>query len=292
MSTTEAWTHRRLLEWTTGFLEQHGSESPRLEAELLLAEAVGCQRIELYTSFESVPADGKRDLFRELVRQRAAGTPVAYLLGRREFYSLEFHVTRDVLVPRPETEFLVVRALDLLKSHCGDRSPQVADIGTGSGNIAVSIAKHAPRAQVVAVDISSVALAVAADNVRRHKLEEQIQLIESELFDAVEQTAQFDLIVSNPPYITTAELAELPPEVADHEPRLALDGGPQGVSVIEQLIPQAAERLVVGGHLLLEVSPTTVERVAALIEADGRFERLPTVQDLSGLPRVVGARRC
>jgi release factor glutamine methyltransferase len=291
MGQTEAWTVGRLLGWTTDYLKRHGSDSPRLDAEILLAEALGCQRIELYASFQDVPAEEARTAFRELVRRRAEGTPVAYLVGYREFYSLSFRVTPDVLIPRPETEFLVMALLDLARTLPDGREVTICDVGTGSGIIAVCAAKHLPTARVLATDSSPAALEVARANVRRHDLEDRIELVASDLFAAVPAERRFDFVVSNPPYVTRAEMASLPVEVRQFEPHEALLAGERGTEVIESLIAQAAERLPPGGHLLVEINPVLDDAVQSLLVADGRFEPLPTVKDLARLPRVVQARR-
>ncbi len=180
---TDAWTVGRLLQWTTDYLKGHGSDSPRLDAEVLLAEALGCQRIELYTTFDDVPGEEARTAFRELVRRRAEGTPVAYLVGRREFYSLSFRVTPDVLIPRPETELLVIRLFDLLDARPDPAARcTIADVGTGSGIIAVCAAKHRGNIRVTAIDRSAAALAVARANAVEHGVEKRIELVESDLF--------------------------------------------------------------------------------------------------------------
>jgi release factor glutamine methyltransferase len=287
----DEWTIGRLLQWTADYLKQHGSESPRLEAEVLLAHARKCQRIELYTSFADPADDELRTRFRELVRRRAEGMPVAYLVGHREFYSLDFRVTPDVLIPRPETEFLVLTALDRMKERSADAPIAVADVGTGSGIVAICIARQSARAKVTAIDISPAALAVARDNAQRQGVAERVEFIEGDLFAGVPATQAFDLVVSNPPYISTAEMAELPREVRAYEPELALAAGDSGTSVIERLIPQAAERLNTGGSILLEISPMLQQRVELLLAADKRLELGATVKDLAGLPRVVQARR-
>jgi release factor glutamine methyltransferase len=295
----EPWTVGRLLQWTADYLKGHGSESPRLDAEVLLAEALGCQRIELYTTFEDVPGDDKRSAFRELVRRRAEGTPVAYLVGRREFYSLSFRVTPDVLIPRPETELLVVAVLDLVKAKGPESSnsqspipnPLIADVGTGSGIIAVCLAKHLPGSRVTAIDISPAALAVAEENAKKHGVAERIEFVAGDLLASVPAGRQFDVVVSNPPYVTTAELETLAPDVKKFEPHGALVAGPKGTEVIERLIPQAAERLCPGGHLLMEISPTIHDAVCSLLKNDNRFELGPTIKDLARLPRVVQARK-
>jgi release factor glutamine methyltransferase len=211
--TAETWTIGRLLTWTTDYLKQHKSDSPRLDAEVLLAHARGCPRIQLYANFEEVADDGLRARFRELVKKRAEGMPVAYLVGKREFYSLDFKVTPDVLIPRPETEHVVIAALDFIKERSGDTTT-VCDVGTGSGCIAICIAKHAATAQVTAIDISPQALAVARENAA-HGVAEKIEFVESDLFAALPAERKFDVIASNPPYITAAEYAALPAGVRD-----------------------------------------------------------------------------
>ncbi len=312
MSSAEPWTVGRLLQWTVEYLKEHGSESPRLDAEVLLAHALGCQRIQLYTSFEETPSEPSRAAFRELVRRRAEGAPVAYLVGRREFYSLSFRVTPDVLIPRPETELLVIAVLDLARSSSplptdvrsapgegqGVRAVvsaaaalAIADIGTGSGIIAVCLARHLPCCRVTAIDISPAALAVARDNAEEHGVADRIDFLESDLLAAVPAGRQFDFIVSNPPYVTAAEMEKLAADVRKFEPRSALLAGPQGTEVIARLIPQAAERLRTGGHLLMEINPALHDAVHALIQADGRLEPGPTIKDLARLPRVVQAKR-
>lgn len=291
MPQTEVWTVGRLLQWTTTYLKDHGSETPRLDAEVLLAQALGCRRIELYTRFDEVPEEVPRAAFRELVRRRAGGTPVAYLVGRREFYSLSFRVTPEVLIPRPETELLVVALLDLARSRPSAGPITIADVGTGSGIIAVCAAKHLPGCRVTAIDISPAALRLARTNAVEHGVQERIELIESDLLAAVAPGQQFDFIVSNPPYVATAELETLAPEVRGFEPHGALVAGPQGTEVVEPLICQAAERLKPGGHLLIEVSPTIHDAVQALLQSDDRLEPGPTIKDLARLPRVVQAAR-
>ncbi len=197
MSTAAPWTVGRLLQWTADFLKQRGSDSPRLDAEILLAEALGCQRIQLYTTFDEEPGEEKRTGFRELVKQRAEGTPVAYLVGRREFYSLNFKVRAGVLIPRPETELIVVTVLDLAKQlpspsgrgAGGEGFPRIADVGTGSGILAVTLAKHLPAARVAATDTSPVALEIAAENARQHGVAERIEFIKCDLLAGIDPAA-------------------------------------------------------------------------------------------------------
>ncbi len=292
MSDDGQWTIRRLLLWTTDYLRRHAADSARLDAEVLLANVLKCERIELYTSFDRVPEAEQLAAFRELVRRRAQGTPVAYLVGYREFHSLTFRVTPDVLIPRPETEFVVIALLDLVKQHRSpDRPVEIADVGTGSGVLAICAAKYVQPCRVTAVDISRPALVVARANAESHGVADSIEFVESDLLAELPADQCFDFVISNPPYVREAEYAKLSRDVREHEPRLALVGGPLGTEVTARLVPQAAQRLRQGGWLLIEVGPATAADVGGLIEADGRFDRASTIKDLNGLGRVVRARR-
>ena len=293
---SELWTVLRLLTWTTDYLKQHGSDSPRLDAEVLLAHARGCERIMLYAAFDQVVADDVRATFRDLVKRRAEGTPVAYLVGQREFYSLPLRVTPDVLIPRPETELVVVETLEAIAQSSkfqvqGSKSCEVCDVGTGSGAIAIAVAKHAPDCRVTAIDSSPAALAIARENAAAHGVSERIEFVQGDLLGGLPAEPRFAVIASNPPYVSDSEFEKLAPSVKNHEPRLALVAGPQGTEVIERLIPQAAERLLPGGWLVIELSPMIAQRVVDLIAADGHYEPATLVKDLAGLPRVVKARR-
>jgi release factor glutamine methyltransferase len=291
MSSTESWTVGRLLQWTADYLKGHGSDSPRLDAEVLLAQSLGCRRIELYTAFEQVPEEGQRSAFREMVRRRAEGMPVAYLVGRREFYSLSFRVTPDVLIPRPETELLVVTLLDLARGPPSGGPIEIADVGTGSGIIAVCAAKYISNCRVMAIDISPAALEVARENAKEHGVSERIEFLRSDLLKSVPVGKQFDFIVSNPPYVAEGEMKALAPDVRKFEPRVALLAGRKGTEVIASLLGAAAEHLRPGGHLLMEISPMIHEEVAALLATGSRYEPGPTVKDLARQPRVVQAKR-
>jgi release factor glutamine methyltransferase len=292
------WTVGRLLQWTADYLKSHGSESPRLDAEVLLAKSLGCQRIQLYTAFDNEPGEDVRAAFRELVRRRAEGAPVAYLVGHREFYSLDFRVTPDVLIPRPETELLVIALMDLAKTRpggtglaSGTHAMAIADVGTGSGIIAVCAAKHLPGCRVTAIDTSPAALEVAKSNAQKHGVVERIDFVKSDLFASVAPEKQFDFILSNPPYVATSEMQSLSPDVKNFEPHSALLAGPRGTEVIEALIPQSAERLNPGGYLIMEISPMIHDRVLALFAAEKRFEPATTIKDLARLSRVIQARK-
>jgi release factor glutamine methyltransferase len=280
------WTVGRLLTWTTGWLEARGSESPRLDAEVLLASVRGCPRIALYTAFDTPVPDAERSRFRDLVRRRGAGEPVAYLVGSREFFSLSFAVSPAVLVPRPETEALVVRAIDLCRA--APPGQRVLDVGTGSGAIVVAIARHVPTARLVATDTSAAAIDVARGNAARHGVAERIEFV---VRDLVPDGGPWDLIVSNPPYVREDEFDALPADVRLHEPRSALVAGPTGVEVVERLVAAAAGALAPGGRLLVEIGPATVAAAEARVAASPALLPEPTLKDLAGLPRIVQARR-
>lgn len=292
MPDTESWTIGRLLSWTTEYLRDQGAESARLDAELLLAEARGCQRIDLYTVFDEEPAEPVLTTFRELVRRRADAMPVAYLLGRREFYSLSFRVTPAVLIPRPETEFVLIELLDRVGEMPPlDRPIRIADVGTGSGILAICAAKEIANCQVTAIDVSAKAIEVARANAKDHAALKKIEFVQGDLFDSLAEKASFDFVVSNPPYVTEAEFEGLAIEVRENEPKVALVSGPTGMEVYKRLIPQAAGRLKSGGWLILEISPSLEGEVGRVLESDGRFDTVHTVKDLSRLPRVVSAQK-
>lgn len=315
----DPWTVLRLLSWTTDFFRQRGSDSPRLDAEVLLAHSLGCSRIELYTAFGSEPSGPQRQTFRELVRRRGEGAPVAYLVGHREFYSLRLSVTPAVLIPRPETEHLVTLALDHAKSlapastartttpadnavaQCPPPTPslrplKIADVGTGSGAIAVALAKHLPAVYpggclITAIDLSPDALDVARGNARDHGVDPQIEFVQGDLLDKLPADSDFDMILSNPPYVSRAEYDDLDPTVRDHEPKMALLAGERGTEIIARLIDQAASRLRPGGLLAIELSPMIAKDCAVLVAGNGHFHEPKLIRDLGGNQRIVTAIR-
>lgn len=295
MSAPETWSLGRLLTWTTDYLRQHGADSPRLDAEVLLAFAVGCQRIQLYTRFDEPAKDEVRTKFRGLVKERAEGKPVAYLVGKREFYSLPFRVTPDVLIPRPETEFVVIALADRIKQRlttsAASEPLRIVDVGTGSGILAICAAKESSSAKITAIDISLAALEVAKQNAAEHKVAERIEFLDGDLLAPIPAEPTWDFVLSNPPYLAEHELAETQRDVRDFEPRHALVAGPTGDEVIARLIPQAAERLKPGGWFLLEISPQLEARVRELLTLDHRWEAIEVTKDLGQRARVVQARR-
>ena len=210
-----AWTVGKIIDWTTGHLKRHGSDTPRLEAEILLAHARNCPRIQLYVHYNELLSDAERAAMRDLVKRRAQAEPVAYLVGHREFFGLDFRVTPDVLVPRPETETLVLEVIAAAKNLA---KPRVLAVCTGSGCIAVAAAVNIPAALVTATDVSPSALVIACENADRHGLASRIRFFEGDLFAPLTAAEKFDLIVSNPPYVADAEMETLPADVRLHEP--------------------------------------------------------------------------
>ncbi len=287
-SANEPWTIGRLLNWTTAFLKEHGSESSRLDAEVLLAHALGCERIKLYTRFSEVASDAVRDVFRDLVQRRSAGAPVAYLVGHKEFFSLDFEVGPAVLIPRPDSEFVVLEFLRVAKPL---ETVTAIDLGTGSGNLAVTAAHQHKGARIWALDRSPAALEVARRNAQRHSVAERIVFLEGNLFEPLPAGCQVDCILSNPPYIPTAEIPNLAVGVRDFEPHLALDGGPTGLEFASQIIGQAAKYLKSSGQLILEIGAPQETSVRELVENRGEYELLPTIPDYARHPRVVSARK-
>ncbi|MCC9604945.1 peptide chain release factor N(5)-glutamine methyltransferase [Blastopirellula sp. JC732] len=281
----------RLLKWTADYLQQQKADSPRLDAELLLAQSLGCKRIELYTRFDEVVADEPRGKFRNLVKQRASGMPVAYLLGRKEFYSRDFRVTPDVLIPRPETEHLVIAALDRLREIAKTGAPQICDVGTGSGCVAITLAKELPTLHVTAIEISPAALVVAAENAEKLGVAERIEFVEGDLLTTLPETPAFDAIVSNPPYIGLVEKPTLPRDVLQFEPHGALFSGEDGLDAIRALVDQAPSRLKPGGWLLIEFGPVVADAATAILAGSPHFETPTVEKDLAKLPRILIARR-
>jgi release factor glutamine methyltransferase len=282
---SETWTVRRLLEWTEDFLRKKGVESARLEAQILLAHALGCKKIDLYVRHLEEPSEDRRAAFREMIKKRADGMPVAYLVGHREFYSLEFAVSPAVLIPRPETETLVMEALRRLKPLA---APRVLDIGTGSGAIAIAVVKQHRTAQVTAVDVSAAALDVARANAQKHGVAERVSFVEGDLFGPVAGQV-FDLIVSNPPYIAHGEFASLDVGVRNFEPRSALDGGPDGLDFYRRIASDVGDYLAPAGTVIVEIGWTQEAAVRELFAAT--LELGPTFKDAGGRPRVVTAKR-
>jgi release factor glutamine methyltransferase len=287
-----SWTLQKLLNWVTEYLTGKGVDSPRLSAELLLCHAVGLTRIELYTQFDKPVPQRQLDTLHDLVKRAGLHEPVAYLTGRAEFYSVEMDITADCLIPRPETELLVQRAIEFLRTREGVQF--VCDLCTGSGCIAVAICKNFPDARVIATDISAGTLEVAARNVEKHELHERIELLQGDLFEPlVEQldVTEFDLIVCNPPYVSSAEYETLAKNVRDYEPKSALLAGADGLDVYRRLIEKVDQFLKPGSALMLEIGYAQGPAVRQLLEQTGAFAEIRIEKDPHDNDRVVTAMK-
>ncbi len=278
---TARWTVRRILDWTTGYFRAAKLETARLEAEILLAHVLKVDRLGLYLQPERVLSEAERQLLRDLVRRRTAGEPLQYLLGSLPFYNCELRLSEAVLIPRPETEELV----DLIVKDFAAPPESVLDLGTGTGAIAIALAKAWPQSRLVAVDISAEALALAAQNAVTNGVQGQIDFVRSDWCSALEES--FDLIVANPPYLRSDDLERLPREVR-REPRIALDGGPDGLAAIKKIIKESPKFLNPAGRLYLEIGSDQGERVRGLLTA---FREIALLPDSTGRMRFARAVR-
>lgn len=286
MQNEKDWTVGALLDWTTQYFVKKDCHSPRLDAEVLLAHSLNLKRIDLYARFNEEVEEGPRGKFRELVKRRAEGCPVAYLVGGREFYSLPFFVNQDVLIPRPDTECLVDLALRIGKK---ENWKTILDIGTGSGCIAIALAKSLPQVQVVAVDISAGALKVASQNADTNNVANRVSFKLGDLFETLDKSLKYDAIVSNPPYIPESDIQNLEKDVRDYEPRLALSGGVDGFSVFDRILENASAFLLPKGHLFIEIGSAQEEHSRRRFEAYPNFSLHPTTLDGGRNPRVLHA---
>lgn len=274
------------IDWGAEALDRADDQArnTRADSMLLLRHVLGIQAAEFYAERERQLTSLQTKTFNALIRERAKGMPIQYITGVQEFFGLPFHVTPDVLIPRPETEHLVEAAIIRLKDH---PTPCIADVGTGSGAIAVALAHALPQAQIVALDISAAALKIAEQNAMQNGVAEHIRFLQSDLLAAVAGES-FDAIVSNPPYIAESERKTLPKEVRDYEPAQALFAGPTGLEFYRRLIPAAQQQLVSGGWLLMEIGHGQRDAVAALLQG---WEAVEFIPDLQGIPRVSVASR-
>jgi len=285
-----AWTLSRLLTWTTDFLARHGIEDARLATEVLLSQAAGCRRIDLYARFDQELNGEALARFRAWVRQAADGEPIAYLVGEKEFFSLPFYVTRDVLIPRPETELLVERAVDHWLAHeLGEAS--FLDLGTGSGCITVAMLTQLPKAKAVASDISTGALAVAAGNAERHGVADRVTFVEADRLtipDDVRPEGGFAMLLSNPPYVAADAVAGLHTTVRDFEPRGALTDEADGLAFYRAIARDAANMLTETGVVFVEVGDEQADAVIEAVQAGGGLQHRRTWKDqVVGQPRVL-----
>lgn len=289
----KSWTIKELLEVTTGYLEKKEIESPRLSAEILLAHQLNIDRVKLYLRFDQPLHDKEVAGYRSLIKRRLSREPIQYITGVQEFWSLDFTVGPQVMVPRPETELLVEHALALCRGNGSAEGPcaRILDLGTGCGALAIAIARELEGVAVWASDISQEALDIARGNAKRHGLEERIEFVLSDLWQGLSnQGLTFDIIVSNPPYIKPEAMDSLPPEVRDYEPRQALDGGEEGMVYIRNIIQEAPKHLNPGGWILLEMDPEQTPKAFGLIEASNSYGQKVRVKDYSHNYRVVMAQ--
>lgn len=294
MTGQPVWTVRGVLAWTRQFFADRGIDSARLDAEVIIAHALACRRIDLYTQHDRPLTTAERETVRALIKRRAAEEPVAYLTGSKEFWSLDFEVDARVLVPRPDTEVLVEECLAPFRTPDAGEPlvRRAADIGTGSGAVAVVLARELPGApELWAVEIDPGALAVAQANVARHGLSDRVRVVQGDLMAPIAGEAPFDLVAANLPYIRTGDLATLPTTVRGFEPWQALDGGADGLDLVHRLIAQAAALLAPGGWLVLELGDAEQIEAAAEYATARGFEVAARRADYAGQPRVLRLRR-
>jgi len=274
------------------FLAAAGIDSPRLDAEVLLRHVLGLEREQLYLRTERRMGEEEQARFQLALWRRSQHEPVAYITGRRDFWSLEFSVTPAVLIPRPETELLVEVALESARRLEVKSGLKILDVGTGCGAIAVSLAKELPQAEISATDVSAAALQVARENAARHGVTARIQFLQGDLFGPVdEKKNDFHFIVANPPYVRSTDLAALPPEICEWEPVAALDGGIDGLDYYRRIISEAHRHLVLGGYAVLEIGADMTPDVSRLFAGVGCYADVSVCQDYAAKDRVISARK-
>lgn len=313
---TKIWTTRRLLSWVTQYFEKHGIDSPRLSAEILLAHVLKCERLHLYMEVDRPSSDDELKELHSLVARAARHEPIAYLIGDSWFFGLQFQVTRDTLIPRPSTETIVEQVLQhyrqknindttinnreetessQINSTCTNPHITIVDIGTGSGVIAVTLAKHIENVRILATDISEAALQVARANALTHKVNTNIEFIQGSLLEPLRNIpvilGDIDYLVSNPPYISDKEWEAVAPNVTDYEPTSALRGGQDGLDYIKPLLLMGPEYLRIGGQLLIEIADSQVDPVLELARQNSLLGDWHILDDFEGLPRVLAATR-
>ena len=295
INTLETKTIRNILKWAIATLKEAEIDSPGINADTLLAFVLSCDRTRIYTNPDEILNDADIRRYKELINERTRHVPLQYITGHAEFMSLDFVVDKRVLVPRPETEILVETILNKAQDkECINKKIIIMDIGTGSGNIAVSLAKNLSNVEIYASDISQEALTIAKKNVQRHKVVGNVHLLHGVLFGAFSShinKGNTDFIVSNPPYVEEPEWDRLEPEVRDHEPREALVAGKDGLCFYRQIIREATDWLMPDGYLIIEIGETQADTIIKLMENDGNYEDMEIIKDLQGKERVISTRR-
>lgn len=287
------WTIKELLAWTQGYFRDHGLVDPRLEAELLLAHVLGQSRVYLYANYEAPSNPHEREVYRNLIKRRATGEPLAYITGTKEFMSLTYQVGPQVLIPRPETELLVEQVIDLARAAKASLEEgefhsaiRICDVGTGSGAIAVSLAYYLPESRVSAIDLSPAALEFARTNAQRNEVD--IEYLQGDLLAPLAGGEPFDFIVANLPYIPEPEYLALDRGILNYEPREALLAGGDGLDLYRRLLPQALDLLNPGGYILYEIG---AEQGADALDLMGQFTEVELLTDLAGRDRIIRARK-
>jgi release factor glutamine methyltransferase len=280
------WTILKILQWATPYFQSRDIDSPRLTAEVLLSNTLGLERIDLYARFDQPLSDEELSFLKALIRRRINREPVAYITGRKEFMGIDLAVTPDVLIPRPETEFLVGAALDVLPDAAVSAPRRVIDIGTGSGAVIIALAHHRPGHSFFAIDISEAALEIARANAAASG-SDNISFFAGDLFAPLgEDPEKFDLVVSNPPYISSACIPELAPEISRYEPVAALDGGPDGLALIRRIVALAPSYLNPDGRLMMEIGHDQAGAVSRLAAETRCFSDVLFVRDYAGHERI------
>ncbi len=296
----QTWTIQKLLNWIAGYLADKGIDSPRLSAEMLLSHVVGLKRIELYTQFDKPVTKQQLDKLHNLTERAGRHEPIAYLTGKTEFYCLELQVSPDCVIPRPETELLVERAIEFLRAHTGRQL--VCDLCTGNGCIAIALARNYPDASIIATDISDSALAIAAKNIEKHQVKDRIKLLCGDLFDplvpqldveklVLDSDRGFDLIVCNPPYVSAPEFEKLDRNIKDYEPKLALFAGADGLDVYRRIAEKVDQFLKPNAALMLEIGYAQGQAVRELLEKANCFAETTIEKDHHNNDRIAIAKK-
>lgn len=285
------WTILKLLKWTTTYFNTHAIDNPRSTAEILLSHALGLRRIDLYLQYDRPMNADELKVFKALIKRRRNREPVAYITGSKEFWSLDFHVSEDVLIPRPETECLVEASLAVMNELGGEKLLNVLEMGTGSGAVSVALSSQQPGHRYFASDFSLKALEVARQNGQANGREDILFFAGDWLRPVKRAAAGFDLILSNPPYIPTAEIGRLQPEIHQYEPFKALDGEPDGLGCLRSIIETAPQYLRSQGFLLLEIGCGQKDAVAGIASGSGGYDQIDFLRDYSGIDRIVKLRQ-
>lgn len=286
-------TIKETLVWAAEYLHSHNIPDPRLEAEYILAYVLNCKRLDLYLNFDKPLHRGELEAFRDLAGRRVRREPSQYIIGEQEFRSLTLKVTRDVLIPRPETELIVEEAIKILTRSPIER-PVIIDLCTGGGCIAISAVKEFPSCRVYALDLSENALEVARENAGRYGLADKITFLKGDLFEPVKELGlegKVSMILSNPPYVPDGELDKLQPEIRYYEPIVALDGGEDGLDFYRRIIAESPLYLYGGGFLILEMGYKQAKGIYSLLNDSGFYNDIEIKKDLAGIERVIKARR-